>query len=273
VRRFRDGQADAPALLHRRHAGRPQALAARETEQPPSAGPVGTAPRPDEARQGPESIPAGGPVNDPDPDLERLQGTWATAAMIIDGWTIPEVALTQRRVIIIDDKYVVVDENRTLRRGTFRIDAAATPKRIDTRPADGPNAGQVNPGIYEFVGDLLRLCYAPPGRPRPVDFTSSLGSGQWLVTDRKEVPAMSARVSPVIVVVTDKGPGFTGPHGTRVHHRDLPEMCGRGPTHREAAINLLQHLIGESGAVADGWHRAEVERVIAEVRAFLDEAG
>jgi uncharacterized protein (TIGR03067 family) len=193
--------------------------------------------------------------------------------MVIDGRTLPEVALAQRRVIIIDDKYAVVDENRTLRRGTFRIDPIATPKRIETQPADGPNAGQVNPGIYEFVGDLLRICHAPPGWPRPTAFTSPPGSGHWLVTDRKEAPALMARVSPAIVVVTDKSPESRGLTAMRVHHRDLPELCGGGPTPWAAAINLLQHLIGESGAIAEVWHRETMERVIADVRAFLDQAG
>jgi uncharacterized protein (TIGR03067 family) len=232
--------------------------------------PVGV---PDETNQGPGPIPADAPGSDPVQDLERLQGTWGTAAMVIDGRTMPEAALRQRRVIIIDDKYVVVDENRTLRRGTFRIDTTTSPRRIDTQPADGPNAGQVNQGIYEFVGDLLRICHAPPGQPRPTDFTSMLGSGRWLVTDRKEVPAMMARMSPLVVIVTEKSPGISGHYATRIHHRDFPEMCSQGDTPREAAVNLLQHLIGQSGAIADNWHRESMEQVIAEVRAILDQIG
>jgi uncharacterized protein (TIGR03067 family) len=241
-----------------------------ESQRPPTAGVVGTAQARDETRLGPEETPPGAPVIDSVPDLERLQGTWATVSMIIDGRTMPELALSQRRVIIIDDKYVVVDENRTLRRGTFRIDPTTTHKQIDMQPADGPNAGQVNPGVYEFAGDLLRICYAPPGRQRPTDFTSALGSGQWLVTDRKEVPALMARVNPVIVIVTDKSPESRGMSITRLHHHDFPELRGKGPTPREAAIDLLRHLIDESDAITDAWHRESLQRVIAEVRAFLD---
>ena len=59
-------------------------------------------------------------------------------------------------------------------------------------------------------------------------------------------------------------------HTTRVHHRDLPELHGEGETPYEAALNLLRHLIGEEGTIADGWHREGLEHVIADVRAFLD---
>jgi uncharacterized protein (TIGR03067 family) len=216
---------------------------------------------------------AAGDPGDPSANLEWIQGTWATVAMIVDGRMLPEAALRQRRVIIIDDRYAVVDGSRTLRRGSFRIDPTASPKRIDTFPADGPNAGQVTPGIYVLTGDLLRLCYAPSGQPRPDDFAAALGSGRWLVTDRREPPAVTPRVNPAIVVASDPNPGVAVLHATRVHHHDLPELCGRGATYREAAVDLLRQLVGESGAVADGWHRDAMERVIADIRAFLDQAG
>jgi uncharacterized protein (TIGR03067 family) len=245
------------------------AAGADDATPAPEAVPSGGA---DETRQDAGASPPAAPGDDLLQDLERFQGTWATAAMVIDGRTLPEVALRQRRIIVIDDRYAVVDENRTLRRGAFRIDPAATPRRIDFQPADGPAAGLVNHGIYEFSGDLLRICYAPPGAPRPEVFASVMGSGRTLVTDRKEPPAMMARVSPAIVVAADRSPDHLGLHITRVHHRDLPEVCGKGHSPRDAAVSLLQHLLGEAGAM-HSWHRERVEQVIAEVRAFLDHIG
>ncbi len=118
-------------------------------------------------------------------DLKRFQGTWRTVSLTIDGRKIPDDEIQDRRVIIIDDRYVVVDGNKTIQRGSFRLDASKTPKQINTFPADGPNKGKVDLGIYELDGDILRLCYAPPGRTRPTEFSAEQGSGRWLTTDAR----------------------------------------------------------------------------------------
>jgi uncharacterized protein (TIGR03067 family) len=130
------------------------------------------------------------PAQDDDPveELERLQGTWRVESMTIDGTKIPGDELTGRRVIVIDDRYVVIDGTRTIQRGRFRIDPSKTPKRIDTIPADGANAGKVDKGIYEINGDTLRLCYAPPGQDRPTEFNAEEGSGRWVSVDRRVGP-------------------------------------------------------------------------------------
>jgi len=72
-----------------------------------------------------------------------------------------------------------------------------------------------------------------------------------------------------IVVTTGElllGPGI---HAARVRHRTLPVMCGEGATTREAAEDLVRKLMRESSSVS-GWHLKDLERVIADIRAFLD---
>jgi len=133
---------------------------------------------------------ADAPGSDRSDELGKFQGTWKTASMEIDGRRMPDEALEQRKVIIINDRYVVIDGNRTIQRGTFRIDPSRTPKQIDTVPADGPNAGRTDRGIYEFREDgTLRMCHAPPGAERPTEFSAEAGSGRWMVLDRREAPA------------------------------------------------------------------------------------
>jgi len=236
------------------------------TTQAPREKPIAD---PGEARQGPNLTASDAIGSVSDQDLEWLQGTWRSIAMVLDGRGIPPAALEHRRIIVIDDKYVVVDGDRTLRRGTLRIDATKTPKQIDTLPADGPNVGKTDQGIYELTTDLLRVCWAPPGWPRPTNFTPEPGSRQWTVTDQKETPAMLAELSRVAAVPCES-PGCRGVHLTRVHHRDLPELYGEGETPYEAALVLLRHLLSESGSIADGWHHEVLEQVIADVRVFVD---
>lgn len=209
------------------------------------------------------------PRGNPEPDLESLQGTWRSLAMVIDGRKIPAAAIEHRRIIVIDDKYVVVDGDLTLRRGSIRIDPTKTPKQIDALPMDGHHAGKVDLGIYEMTPGLLRLCWSPPGQPRPTDFTCEPGSGKWMATDQKDLPTAAAESSPVIAVPGESSvcPGVSA---TRVHHCAFPELYGEGGTLYEAGLNLLRRLASEQGTIADGWHRGSLDQVIADIRVFLD---
>ena len=93
--------------------------------------------------------------------------------------------------------------------GIFTVDVEADPARIDIEFVEGPEAGNWSYGIYSLDGDalvvclgltgaqrpqrfgtaagsrhalerrdhLVRICMAPPDRPRPGDFSSEKGSG------------------------------------------------------------------------------------------------
>jgi uncharacterized protein (TIGR03067 family) len=69
-------------------------------------------------------------------------------------------------------------------KGTFKLDATQSPKTIDSVLAG--QEGKPIPGIYEFDGDKLRICAAPPGKPRPKDFEARLGSQHTLVVWERE---------------------------------------------------------------------------------------
>jgi uncharacterized protein (TIGR03067 family) len=130
-------------------------------------------------------VAADGPEDAAARELEKFQGTWKTVSMVIDGRQVPAEEIEFRQVIITGNNYRVVDGNRTIQRGTFRLDPAARPKRIDTMPADGPNQGKVDRGIYELDGGTLQLCHAPPDKDRPTEFSARSGTGRWLVLDQR----------------------------------------------------------------------------------------
>jgi uncharacterized protein (TIGR03067 family) len=131
---------------------------------------------------------ADAPKVDSSKELKKFQGTWRTVSMVIDGRVVPNRDIQGRRVIITGKEYVIVDGEETIQRGVFKIDPAQSPKQIDTIPADGSNAGKADRGIYEFDGGKLRLCYAPPGKDRPTDFSADDGSSRWLAVDEREKP-------------------------------------------------------------------------------------
>jgi hypothetical protein len=56
----------------------------------------------------------------------------------------------------------------------------------------------------------------------------------------------------------------------RVKHRTSPVVFGEGATVGEAAEDLVRKLMRESSSVSD-WHLTDLERVIADIRVFLDQ--
>lgn len=59
-------------------------------------------------------------------------------------------------------------------------DPCQEPKEITCRRLT--DLGLAYLGIYEFQGDALQVCFAPPGRSRPTDFSSDPASGHYLAT-------------------------------------------------------------------------------------------
>ena len=62
----------------------------------------------------------------------------------------------------------------------FSIDSAQSPKAIDYLNLAGANKGKQQCGIFEFAGEVLQVCVAAPGDPRPAEFTSVPGDGRTL---------------------------------------------------------------------------------------------
>jgi hypothetical protein len=81
-------------------------------------------------------------------------------------------------------------------RGTSKADLDQTPPQSDVIVTEGPHAGQTLLQIFKIEGDVMIACIAPPGVPRPTDFTSQPGSNRtlsvWLRVRPEDVPATPA---------------------------------------------------------------------------------
>jgi uncharacterized protein (TIGR03067 family) len=71
-------------------------------------------------------------------------------------------------------------------KGTSTIDPTKKPKTIDFTPTEGDGKGELHLGIYELGEKTRKLCFAPPGKDRPTEFSSMAGSEQILVTFERE---------------------------------------------------------------------------------------
>ena len=108
-------------------------------------------------------------------DQEAIQGDWAQQSMVVDGAKVPDDEAQALFRSMKDNKYTIYQFKKVIGKGTFKLDASRKPKTIDATTTAGGRSLTLL-GVYELDGDSLKLCFAPPGKPRPSDFTSKKGS-------------------------------------------------------------------------------------------------
>ena len=119
-------------------------------------------------------------------DLEKMQGDWAAVSAVRDGMALPDDDAQSLFRTVKGDSFSVSRFDRVVGQGTFTIDATKTPKTLDARPANAPAKAPPTLAIYEFDGERLKVCVAPPGQPRPADFACKAGSGHSLTVWERE---------------------------------------------------------------------------------------
>jgi uncharacterized protein (TIGR03067 family) len=118
-----------------------------------------------------------------DAELEELQGTWQAVRVATAAGPVPDEVARQLRYVFTGDRVTLFEGDRATGAGTVAVHPEATLKGIDVAMSDGPGAGQVARGVYEFVGDRLRLCIGPE---RPPGFDPA---GPASVVELERVPA------------------------------------------------------------------------------------
>lgn len=121
-----------------------------------------------------------------DADRAALRGTWVLEAATLEGRDHAD-DFRGMKLVLDGDRYTI-DFDKNTDKGTFTIDPAKTPKRIDVRSAEGPFKGKTLPGIYELKGDTLRLCLDGDGKAdkRPAAFEAPGTTRNMLLTYRRE---------------------------------------------------------------------------------------
>ena len=112
----------------------------------------------------------------PKTDLDRLQGTWYLDAAMQDGNALSKDKARETSIVFKGDtfRFPGLAEYATSKAGTIKLDEAKTPKEIDAISTEK----EVMLGIYALDANGYKVCFAPAGKPRPTDFTSTPGSGQ-----------------------------------------------------------------------------------------------
>jgi uncharacterized protein (TIGR03067 family) len=71
-------------------------------------------------------------------------------------------------------------------KGTSTFDPTKKPKTIDFTPTEGEGKGNLYLGIYELGENTRKLCFAPAGKERPTEFSSTPSNEHILVTFERE---------------------------------------------------------------------------------------
>lgn len=125
-------------------------------------------------------IAADGPQDDAvKKDLEKLQGTWVLVSAERDGKKLSEEEVKKTKITIKNDTFVFPDASGigTSQKGIIKLFPSKTPKWMDSKATNDKAKEVTSLGIYEFTSDGYKVCFAPPGKDRPKEFTSTPGSG------------------------------------------------------------------------------------------------
>lgn len=76
------------------------------------------------------------------------------------------------------------DGRQSLGAGTFKLEPAANPPRMDATRTKGGKRGEKYLGIYALEGDTLKWCVGMPGGKRPTEFATK--QGQFLLILKRE---------------------------------------------------------------------------------------
>ena len=103
-----------------------------------------------------------------------------------DGETLPKDKVKQTTIVIKDDTFSFPDlaEYATSKEGTIKLDENKTPKEMDAISTEK----EVMLGIYRVEEKGYKVCFATAGKPRPTEFSSTLGSGYILQSWQRQNP-------------------------------------------------------------------------------------
>jgi uncharacterized protein (TIGR03067 family) len=122
-------------------------------------------------------------------DRKQIEGTWRVIALEDNGnKAMDEDAKKLTAVNGSDGTWSLRAEDKEISKGTSTIDPTKKLKTIDFTPTEGEGKGKLYLGIYKLGEKTRKLCFAPPGKERPTEFSSTPGSEHILVTFEREKP-------------------------------------------------------------------------------------
>ena len=115
-------------------------------------------------------------------DRKQIEGTWRAVALQVNGNTTSEEDAKKLTVVNgSDGTWSLYSQDKLITKGTSIFDPTKNPKTIDFTPTEGEAKGKQSLGIYELGATTRKLCFAPSGKQRPMEFSAPPGSEHVLV--------------------------------------------------------------------------------------------
>jgi uncharacterized protein (TIGR03067 family) len=110
--------------------------------------------------------------------ISDFEGEWRMVSAVMDGQPMDPSAVGWVKRVTHGSETTVYAGPQTMMKMEFTSDASKSPKTIDYVNTAGSNKGKTQQGIYEFEGEMLKICVAAPGGQRPKQFQSDRGDGR-----------------------------------------------------------------------------------------------
>jgi uncharacterized protein (TIGR03067 family) len=120
-------------------------------------------------------------------DRNQIKGAWRVVVLVVNGNRAMEE--DARKLTVVngsDGTWSLYAEGKVVIKGTSTFDPTKSPKTLDFTPTEGDEAGKLFLGIYELGENTRRMCFAPVGKGRPANFSSSPGSEIICLTFERE---------------------------------------------------------------------------------------
>ncbi|HEY5073629.1 MAG TPA: TIGR03067 domain-containing protein, partial [Pyrinomonadaceae bacterium] len=116
--------------------------------------------------------------------VTELEGEWAMISAILNGVAMNQAMVKWCQRITRGNVSRVVAGPQVFVNVSFTLDNSKKPHVIDYLNLEGASEGESQAGIFELIGDSLKICMSAPGHPRPADFSSKPGDGRSYTTWR-----------------------------------------------------------------------------------------
>ncbi len=114
-------------------------------------------------------------------ELQKLQGTWVMVSGELGGKKAADEHVRQSKIVYEGNKLQIMVPNQTgetIIAEVVKIDPTKNPKEMHFIRKNGPNAGKILIGIYEFEGDdQYKFAFDPTGAMTLKDFSTKEGTG------------------------------------------------------------------------------------------------
>lgn len=118
---------------------------------------------------------------------KELAGSWQALSYALDGNKAS--AQDMKKIQLIFDAQgntKALNDGKVFIATSTTVDPTIIPMTIDLKFTEGDLKGKSSLGIFKIEKDVLTICRAAPGKPRPIDFSSKPATGETLMTYKRE---------------------------------------------------------------------------------------